>query len=72
MEDFRAVINLWKPAEALAADLGQRGGTVRQWRARNFIPPEHWNGVVDAAIRRGFAAVTLALLASLAAKRRAA
>jgi hypothetical protein len=70
MHDFRAVISLWKPVENLADDIGQKGGTVRQWRLRNFIPPEHWSDVVAAARLRGFAGVTLELLAAFAARRR--
>ncbi len=40
-------------AEQLAADIGESGVTVRQWRRRNSIPPRYWNRIIDAAARRG-------------------
>lgn len=45
-------------AEALAADIGQLGVTVRQWRNRGKIPQDYWRKIIDAAAQRG---VTLAV-----------
>lgn len=72
MDSFRAIINRWDSAELLAIDLGEKGGTVRQWRARNSIPPTHWLPLIAAAKRRGYSGINLNLLATLAAERAAA
>jgi hypothetical protein len=70
MDSFRDVVNCWESAEQLAADLKEKGVTVRQWRNRDSIPPEYWPRLVVAATGRGFSDVTLELLAALAARRR--
>ncbi len=41
-------------AEAMAADIGEPGVKVRQWRNREFIPQEYWQRIMDeAAAKRG-------------------
>jgi hypothetical protein len=40
-------------AEALAADIGVPGVTVRQWRNRGNIPPRYWSAIIGAAAKRG-------------------
>lgn len=45
-------------AEAMAADIGELGVTVRQWRNRGKIPLEYWHKIIAAAAQRG---VTLEL-----------
>ena len=70
-ESFAAIINLWPSAEEMAADLGEKGVTVRQWRNRGSIPSDRWLAVAAAAANRGFSSVTLELLAGLAAKQAA-
>jgi hypothetical protein len=70
-DSFAAIINLWETAEEMAADLGEKGVTVRQWRNRGSIPSDRWLAVAAAAEKRGFAAVTLNLMAGLAAKQAA-
>ena len=40
-------------AEAMAADIGESGVTVRQWRNRGNIPPRYWPKIVAAAAGRG-------------------
>jgi hypothetical protein len=40
-------------AEHLAADIGESGVTVRQWRNRGNIPPKYWQRIIDAAELRG-------------------
>lgn len=67
---FRALIELWPAADALAGDIGVHPGVVRGWKFRDSIPSAWWVEVERAAKRRGFAAVTLVVLARLAAARR--
>lgn len=67
MDSFRDVIAQWPSAEALAADLDEKGVTVRAWRNRNSIPPAHWSRVVAAAQARGIGSITHELLANIAA-----
>jgi hypothetical protein len=40
-------------AEAMAADIGELGVTVRQWRNRNNIPPLYWQKIIEAAALKG-------------------
>lgn len=40
-------------AEAMAADIGEKPVTVRQWRNRGNIPPQYWRKIIAAADRRG-------------------
>lgn len=40
-------------AEALGADIGAAGVTVRQWRNRGNIPPRYWPRIIAAAKARG-------------------
>jgi hypothetical protein len=66
MDSFRDLILRWPSAEALAGDLGLLGVTVRQWGARNSIPPAYWPGVIASAAARGIPGVTLEAMARLA------
>ncbi len=68
---FADVISKWPNAGALARDIGQNRGTVKQWRRRESIPPEHWLSVENAARRRGIEGVTVFALAEIAASERA-
>jgi len=67
MNTFVDIIALWGTAAALAADLGEKPGTVRQWRSRNNIPAEKWAALIAAARRRRFKTVTAEALARIAA-----
>lgn len=69
MKDYCSIIGLWPSAEALAADIGEKGVTVRSWRLRNSIPARHWPAVVNAAADRGFKGVTFDRLSIIAAQR---
>lgn len=40
-------------AEAMAADIGEKPVTVRQWRNRGNIPPQYWRKIISAAEGRG-------------------
>jgi hypothetical protein len=66
---FSAIIALWPSVDLLAADLGEKPATVRKWKQRNKIPPEHWVGVVRSAQVRGYEGVTADVLAAVAAGR---
>lgn len=60
MSHLTPIYSVWNNnAEALAADIGESGVTVRQWRNRGNIPPKYWPKIVAAAKKRG-KALTLA------------
>lgn len=40
-------------AEAMAADIGELGVTVRQWRNRRNIPPQYWPKIIEVAAGKG-------------------
>jgi hypothetical protein len=69
LASFAAVIEALGGCAALAAEIGEQVGTVRQWRNRNRIPPDRWLGMAQAAKRCGERRVTVALMARLAAAR---
>lgn len=64
---FREVIGRWPATRFFARDAGCSPLLVRQWRHRNFIPPQYWPRIVAAAARRGISDVNADLLARLAA-----
>lgn len=64
--DFRSVIAQWPATRSFARDAGCSASLVRQWRHRNFIPPQYWPAIAAGAARRGIA-VDVKLLAALAA-----
>ena len=54
MSHLTPIYSVWAGnAEALAADIGESGVTVRQWRNRGNIPPKYWPKIVSAAQSRG-------------------
>lgn len=56
MSHLKPIYDAWDGnAEAMAADIGEQGVTVRQWRNRGNIPPQYWPKIVDAAAKRGTA-----------------
>jgi len=69
-DSFSAIVNLWPSAEALAADIGEKGVTVRQMRNRDSIDAGYWERILAAAAVRGFHAVTSELLIKLAARKK--
>jgi hypothetical protein len=69
---FREVIARWPATRFFARDAGCSPLLVRQWRHRNFIPPQYWPRIVAGATRRGFGDVDADLLAGLAAALRGA
>ena len=86
MQTFRDIIALWQTAAELSEDSGVSVYIVRSWKERDNIPGHHFNAVVRAAEAGRaraedtgdtdkaelFSAITLDLLADLAARRRAA
>lgn len=37
----------------MAADIGEQGVTVRQWRNRGNIPAQYWPRIIAEAAKRG-------------------
>lgn len=68
---FREVIARWPSTRAFGRDAGCSPTLVRQWRHRDFVPAHYWPRIVDGARRRKIAQVDAAVLAQLAAKKRA-
>lgn len=67
---FEPIIRRWKPMTELARDVGCTDLVVRQWANSDSIPATWFAPVVRAALKRGFADITLELLADRAEKRR--
>ena len=53
MANIDRIYKAWGNAEEMASDLGEKGVTVRQWRNRGNIPPEHWARIIEKAKERG-------------------
>ena len=64
---FRELIGRWARTRDFARDAGCSPLLVRQWRHRNFVPPQYWRGIVAGALRRQIGGVDVELLARLAA-----
>jgi len=63
---MQAVLDLWSSQEELARDIGEKGVTVRAWKARGSIPASRDLKLVAAAGRRGIG-LTLEHIARLRA-----
>jgi len=58
---LKPIYDVWDGnAEALAADIGESGVTVRQWRNRKSIPPRYWQKIIEAAAEKRGKTLTLA------------
>jgi len=64
---FRELIGRWPRTRDFARDAGCSALLVRQWRHRNFVPPQYWRGIVAGAVRRQIGGIDTELLARLAA-----
>ena len=54
MSHLKPIYEVWDGnAEAMAADIGESGVTVRQWRNRGNIPPHYWPRIISEAKRKG-------------------
>lgn len=54
MASIEKIYQVWGGnAEAMAADVGEVGITVRQWRNRKSIPPRAWAIIIEKAAERG-------------------
>jgi hypothetical protein len=54
MSHLKPIYAVWNDnAEALAADIGELGVTVRQWRNRGNIPSQYWPKIIQAAALKG-------------------
>jgi hypothetical protein len=67
---FRELIGRWPRTRDFARDAGCSPLLVRQWRHRNFVPPQYWRGIIAGALRRRIGGVDAELLARLAASLR--
>lgn len=67
---FRELIGRWPRTRDFARDAGCSPLLVRQWRHRDFVPPQYWSGIVAGAARRQIGGVDMDLLARLAASLR--
>lgn len=72
MQTFTDIICCWDSTSDYADDIGVSHGHAAVMKHRNKIPDRYWNRTVEAAHRRGFAAVTLELLANLAQRNKEA
>lgn len=63
--NFRDVLALWPTLSELARDIDFDYERVAQWRKRDWIPPEWFPRVLQAAEKRGFD-LTLQQLMSIA------
>lgn len=57
MSHLAPIYAAWEDnAEAMAADIGEPGVKVRQWRNRGNIPPAYWPRIIaEAQMKRGVA-----------------
>jgi len=69
---FVDVLALWPSLEAIAEDTGATVVAVRKWRQRNRVPPEFWVALENSAARRKISGITVAQLAAMVARERAA
>jgi len=54
MSNVAQIYAVWDGnAEAMAADIGEPGVTVRQWRNRGNIPVRAWPKIIEAAAAKG-------------------
>lgn len=54
MSHLAPIYAVWNDnAEALAADIGEPGVKVRQWRNRGNIPTRYWSRIIAEAKKRG-------------------
>ena len=67
---FRDLIGRWPRTRDFARDAGCSPLLVRQWRHRNFVPPQYWRGIVAGALRRQIGGIDADLLTRLAASLR--
>lgn len=58
MADFDFIFTAFPTAAALARALGEKQVTVRKWRNRDSIPPQHWDALIALARRRRLRGVT--------------
>ena len=65
MRTVKDLISLWPTLTALAEDVGEADGTVRQWARRESIPARAWARVCNAAKRRSIKGVSPEVLAAI-------
>ena len=60
-----AIIAAFGGTSAFAQAIGLPDSHVRAMKARNSIPPDHWDWLVGAAIAKGIEGITFKLLAEI-------
>jgi len=70
MQTSSELIEQFGGAAQMATEIDVPANTIRQWAARDSIPAWCWQAIVEAAKRRSIEAVTLEVLADLAARAR--
>lgn len=60
--DHADIIALWPSIRSFAEDIGVPRNTAKQMNTRGRIAAHHWQGVVRAAMARGFSDVTIEAL----------
>lgn len=63
---FTDIVDLWGPADVLAAEVGVKPASVRKWRQRQSIPANYWMKVVRSPVAVA-AGITIEEMAKLAA-----
>lgn len=72
MNSFRTLIDAFNNLPALAEALNVPLNSLYNFKRRDSVPPEYWQGLIDHAERQGVDGVTAQTLISLAAARRPA
>lgn len=67
---FEPIIRRWESVPAFCADVGCSEPVARQWIRGDSIPAAWFAPVARAGLKRGFAEITLEMLADRAERRR--
>lgn len=68
-QTHREIVALWPSVVSLANDLGAPAPKVRQWHYRDRIPSAHWANVIMNVKRHFGIVITMAEIATMAARR---
>lgn len=65
---FADIVSLWPSIEDLARDVGATPDRAYKWRARDNIPAEYWQRLIDSGANRGIEITPEQLVALASAK----
>lgn len=70
VDDFRAIIALWRSARSFARDIGgpSMAEQGRIWRRRNRVPRHYWPRLLERLAERGRPDITEDMLETLWAR----